>query len=87
MKLQLRPYRADDQRRSYESAYPEAEHQIIEQDGQSIGRIMLLREKDFTLLVDIALLVEHRKLGIGGTLIRELALQCHATVFPCAYRC
>lgn len=56
----------DAQRRSYESAYAEADHQIIEQDGQPIGRLMVLREKvlrekvlgkqDSTLLVDIALL-------------------------------
>ena len=50
----------DAQRRSYESAYGHAEHQIVEQDGQPIGRLMVLREKDFTLLVDIALLAEHR---------------------------
>jgi ribosomal protein S18 acetylase RimI-like enzyme len=71
----------DAQRRSYESAYPEAEHQIIERAGEAIGRIMVLREKvlrekNFMLLVDIALLTEHRGLGIGGQLIRELIQQC-----------
>lgn len=73
----------DAQRRSYESAYEGAEHQIIERAGQPIGRIIVfrvfrekvLREKDSMLLVDIALLTEHRGLGIGGQLIRELIQQ------------
>jgi ribosomal protein S18 acetylase RimI-like enzyme len=81
----------DAQRRSYESAYEGAEHQIIERDGEPIGRIIVfqekvlrekglgekvLRERDSMLLVDIALLTEHRGLGIGGQLIRELIQQC-----------
>jgi ribosomal protein S18 acetylase RimI-like enzyme len=64
------------QRRSYESAYKDAEHQIVELDGQPIGRLMVLREKDFALLVDIALLAEHRGRGVGGRLVRELMQQC-----------
>jgi ribosomal protein S18 acetylase RimI-like enzyme len=77
----------DAQRRSYESAYPEAEHQIIEWAGEAIGRIMIfrekvLREKDFMLLVDIALLTEHRGRGIGGQLIRELIQQCSRDRVP-----
>jgi ribosomal protein S18 acetylase RimI-like enzyme len=75
------------QRRSYESAYPEAEHQIIEWAGEPIGRIIVLREKvlrekDFMLLVDIALLTEHRGRGIGGQLIRELIHQCSRDRVP-----
>jgi len=66
----------DAQRRSYESAYAQAEHQIIEQDGQPIGRLMVLRKEDSTLLVDIALLAGHRGLGIGGELLRELIREC-----------
>jgi ribosomal protein S18 acetylase RimI-like enzyme len=72
----------DAQRRSYESAYPEAEHQIIEWAGEPIGRIMVLREKDFMLLVDIALFTEHRGLGIGEQLIRELIQQCSRDRIP-----
>jgi ribosomal protein S18 acetylase RimI-like enzyme len=72
----------DAQRRSYEAAYPEAEHQIIEWASQPIGRIMVLREKDFMLLVDIALFTEHRGLGIGEQLIRELIQQCSRDRVP-----
>jgi ribosomal protein S18 acetylase RimI-like enzyme len=72
----------DAQRRSYEAAYPEAEHQIIERDEQPIGRMMVFRKEDSMLLVDIALLTEHRGLGIGGQLIRDLAQQCSRDRVP-----
>jgi len=64
------------QYRSYEAAYGRAEHQIVEQDGNPVGRIMVLWEKDFALLVDIALLAEHRGRTIGGELLRELIQKC-----------
>jgi ribosomal protein S18 acetylase RimI-like enzyme len=64
------------QYRSYEAAYEHAEHQIVEQDGKPVGRIMVLWQKDFALLVDIALLAEHRGRAIGGELLRDLIQQC-----------
>jgi GNAT superfamily N-acetyltransferase len=38
---------------------------------------MVLWEKDFALLVDIALLGEYRQQGIGGRLLCELIEQCN----------
>ena len=70
------------QHRSYESAYGNADHQVIEQQGQPIGRIMVLRGKDFTLLVDIALLAEYRGRGIGGELLRGLIQECNRNSVP-----
>ena len=64
------------QQRWYESAFGNSEHQIVEQDGQPVGRLMVLREKGSALLVDISLLTEHRGQGIGGGLVRELIQQC-----------
>src|SRR6478736_478298 len=64
------------QYRSYEAAYGRAEHHIVEQDGNPVGRIMVLWEKDFALLVDIALLAEHRGRTIGGELLRDLIQKC-----------
>jgi GNAT superfamily N-acetyltransferase len=64
------------QQRSYESAYPQAEHQIVELDGTPVGRIMVHRKIDFTRLVDIALLPEHRGHGIGSELMAALIQQC-----------
>jgi ribosomal protein S18 acetylase RimI-like enzyme len=68
--------------RSYESTYGKAEHHIVEQNGRPIGRVMVLWERDFVLLVDIALLGEYRQQGIGGRLVRELIEQCNRRSVP-----
>ena len=70
------------QQRWYESTYGQAEHQIVEQNGQPIGRLMVLREKNSALLVDISLLAEHRGRGIGGELLRDLIQQCKHSRVP-----
>jgi ribosomal protein S18 acetylase RimI-like enzyme len=72
----------DAQRKSYDTAYGQAEHQIVEQDGRPIGRMMVLRGKEFAVLVDIALLEEHRGQGIGGELLRELGRSCDRERVP-----
>jgi ribosomal protein S18 acetylase RimI-like enzyme len=69
------------QQRWYAATYAQAEHQIVEQDGQPIGRTMVEREntlggKGIALLVDISLLAEHRGRGIGGKIVRDLIEQC-----------
>ena len=69
------------QQRWYDSAYAGAEQQIVERDGQPIGRLLVLwenalQEKDSALLVDISLLAEHRGQGIGGRLVNDLIEKC-----------
>ena len=59
----------DLQTRSYAQAFPEADCQVILRDGEPIGRLMLNRTPDRILLVDIALLPEHRHAGIGTALV------------------
>ncbi len=63
--------------RSYEMTYEGTEHQIVMLDENPIGRIMVLRRPEAALLVDIALLPEHRGRGIGGGLVRELIEKCN----------
>ncbi|SRR5216684_4004419 len=70
------------QRRGYQAAYPQADHQIICFDGQPIGRIMVQRAADHAHLVDIALLPEYRDRGIGGALLRELAAESDRNHVP-----
>src|SRR5258708_5681845 len=70
------------QRRGYEAAYPQADHQIICLDGRPMGRIMVHRTADHALLVDIALLPEYRDRGIGGALLRELAAESDRNHVP-----
>ena len=77
------------QQRWYDSAYPGSAQQIVERDGQPIGRLLVLweevlkeerekaaREKGSALLVDISLLAEHRGQGIGGRLVNDLIGEC-----------
>lgn len=70
------------QQRWYEMSYSQADHQIIEQDGAPIGRLMVWRQPGFVLLVDIALLPEFRGKGIGGALIGKLIQECDQQKLP-----
>ncbi|MHC4695586.1 MAG: GNAT family N-acetyltransferase [Planctomycetota bacterium] len=60
---------------SYSVQFPTADHRIILDAGQPIGRMLVHRTEDEFRLVDIALLSEHRNTGIGAHLIRELLLE------------
>jgi len=66
----------------YAMTYAQAEHQIIELDGIAIGRMMVLRQQPAAVLVDIALLPQHRGKGIGGDLLRDLIQQCDQEKLP-----
>ena|SRR5205807_1999109 len=70
------------QQRWYETAYPQAEHQIVVLNGQPIGRLLVKHAPDSILLVDIALLAEHRNVGIGARLLRELIERSEKTSIP-----
>jgi len=70
------------QQRWYEMTYSQAGHQIIEQGGASIGRLLVLRQPDVVILVDISLLAEFRGKGIGGGLIRDLIQDCDRIKIP-----
>ncbi|HJZ81628.1 MAG TPA: GNAT family N-acetyltransferase [Pyrinomonadaceae bacterium] len=60
------------QRQQYAAGYPDADHNIILQDGQPIGRLFVNEgEREFTL-VDVALLPECRNRGIGRYLLDQL---------------
>lgn len=52
--------------------YPTCERNIIERDGQPIGRFWIDEWKDQIRLVDIALMPEHRGSGIGSHLVEEV---------------
>jgi ribosomal protein S18 acetylase RimI-like enzyme len=74
------------QQRWYQAAYEGAEHRIIECEAGPIGRILVMRGNDCTVLVDIALLEEHRGRGIGGRLIRDLLEQSDKARVPVRLR-
>jgi len=62
----------DAQSAYYSVNYPGALFQVIERDGQSIGRLYVARWEKEIRIVDITLLPESRGSGIGTNLLRDL---------------
>jgi ribosomal protein S18 acetylase RimI-like enzyme len=56
----------------YRRHYPGAQYSIIEVQGIPAGRLYVDRWKKEIRIIDIALLPEHRRDGIGTKLLREL---------------
>jgi ribosomal protein S18 acetylase RimI-like enzyme len=56
----------------YQLHYPTCERNIIEKDGQPIGRLWIDEWRDQIRLVDIALMPEWRGSGIGSMLLRDV---------------
>jgi ribosomal protein S18 acetylase RimI-like enzyme len=52
--------------------YTDTSWDVIEQDGKPIGRLYVARWPDDIRIVDIAILPEHRRGGIGTALIRGI---------------
>jgi ribosomal protein S18 acetylase RimI-like enzyme len=62
----------DAQSAHYQKHYADASLDVIERDGAAAGRLLVWRSEKEILIVDIALLPEHRGAGIGSKLLREL---------------
>jgi ribosomal protein S18 acetylase RimI-like enzyme len=56
----------------YQLHYPTCERNIIEKDGQAIGRLWIDEWRDQIRLVDIALMPDFRGSGIGTKLVCEV---------------
>ena len=77
----------DDQKQSFikmqfvtrERVYPRVDNRIILLNGLPIGRLMVDRDADAILLVDIALLTAYRNAGIGSRLIQDLMKEATST--------
>lgn len=66
------------QRQSNENRYPRSENNVVLLDEEPIGRILVDRTGNEIVLVDIAILPEHRNAGIGGVLLRDLLQEAQA---------
>ena len=62
----------DAQTAHYQENYPGASLQVIEKEGELLGRLYVARWEREIRIMDIALLPEHRGSGIGTQLLREL---------------
>jgi ribosomal protein S18 acetylase RimI-like enzyme len=68
----------DAQSADYRKNYADASFDIIERDGVAAGRLLVWRSGKEILIVDIALLPEHRGAGIGTKLLGELQDEARA---------
>jgi GNAT superfamily N-acetyltransferase len=62
----------DAQSTHYRQHYGDGSFDIIERDGVEAGRLLVWRSGKEILIVDIALLPEHRGAGIGTQLLHDL---------------
>lgn len=60
------------QEQHYRGTYPDTLWLIVERGGAAAGRLYLSRADGGLLLLDIALLPEHRGGGLGGAMMRDL---------------
>lgn len=70
----------------YSLYYPNAEYKIIERAGVSVGRLIVENRGDHLLIMDIALLPEYRRSGIGTFLIRQLQQEAIRLNLPLVLR-
>ena len=56
----------------YQEHFPDAEYSVVEKEGAAIGRLYLDRREDEHRLIDIALLPECRRSGLGGALMEKV---------------
>lgn len=60
------------QQSDYQTRFPQAEHSIIEVDGQPAGRIYMARLADSLRILDLTILPAKRNAGIGTQILRGL---------------
>jgi ribosomal protein S18 acetylase RimI-like enzyme len=60
------------QQQYYLEEYATAEYHVIQRDRVAIGRLIVDRQPDNILLMDIALLPEYRNDGVGTALVQDL---------------
>jgi GNAT superfamily N-acetyltransferase len=65
--LQLRA-----QQRAWEERFPDSSHELILLDGRPVGRVWVAWSKLECRIVDLALLPEHRRSGIGARVVGEI---------------
>ena len=72
----------DAQTRHYRQSFPDAIYSVISAGGEPAGRLIVDHADDQILIIDIALLPEFRRTGIGNRLIRRLLDQADADRLP-----
>jgi len=66
----------------YERRFPASRCQVIEWQGQAVGRLWIARVEQRLHLLDISLLPEAREQGLGTRLLQDLQQQARALGLP-----
>lgn len=62
----------DAQHSYYNERFPDADYQVILTEGEAVGRLYVARDIKTIQILDIAVLPERRRAGVGTSLIQEL---------------
>ena len=77
------------QKADYDTRFPEAGHEIVLLDGRPVGQIWIHRSDEEIRLLDIALLPQHRRRGVGTALLKRLQDEASRATKPlrhCVYK-
>jgi GNAT superfamily N-acetyltransferase len=72
----------DAQRTGWTGAFPGARHDLVLLGGVPIGRVWEYWPGDECLIVDLALLPEHRRQGIGTQIVEEILSEADRAGVP-----
>ena len=72
----------DAQSRHYRAQYPQAEYSIIVHQGRDVGRLWVMRKPGSIHILDITLLPEFRRAGVGTSLVRQLQEEAAGSALP-----
>jgi ribosomal protein S18 acetylase RimI-like enzyme len=67
------------QRAHYRRYYPEAQFDVIEDQGRAVGRLYVHRGAEEIRVMDIALIPDYRNRGLGGELMQRLIAEAATT--------
>jgi GNAT superfamily N-acetyltransferase len=67
---------------SYRTQFPDARFEIMEAEDRPVGRLVTHRGADAFLIVDVALLPDWRRRGIGAHILREICDAARARNLP-----
>ncbi len=70
------------QRSHYLTHYPDANLDVVELRGAPVGRLYVQRQSDELRVMDIALLPEYQRQGVGGRLLKPLLEEAGQAELP-----
>jgi ribosomal protein S18 acetylase RimI-like enzyme len=70
------------QRTGWGQTFPGSRHDVIAIDGRAVGRVWVYSSDDECLIVDLALLPEYRRQGIGTGVVEELLAEADRAGVP-----